>query len=73
MAGISAALHEALCTYTVISHSELRTVKTVSDNNSNRENQNTRFVSSNFLSENEAVYVIRWKNVVQQDRSGVAI
>jgi hypothetical protein len=33
-----------------------------------RENLNTRFVFSNFFSENRAVYEIMWKNVVEADR-----
>jgi hypothetical protein len=56
----------------IISHSDLRTVKNVSDNNS-RDNQNTHFVSTNFLSENEAVYVIKWENVAEPDRSEMSI
>jgi hypothetical protein len=72
IAGAVGALRAVRCTYTVISHSDLRTVKNISDNNS-RENQNTHFMSMDFLSENEAVYVIKWKNVAEQDRSQMAI
>ena len=56
----------------VICHSDLRTVENVSENET-RENQNTHFMSINLLSENEAVYVVRWKNVVEQDRSQMAV
>jgi len=33
-----------------------------------RDNQNTRFVFSNFFLKNHAVYEIRWKNTIQPDR-----
>jgi hypothetical protein len=33
-----------------------------------RENKNTHFEFSNFVSENRAVYEIMWKNIVEVDR-----
>jgi hypothetical protein len=62
------ALHEDLCTFMIITHSDLLTVRNGSDK-SRRENQNTHFMSINFLSENETFYVIKWKYVVEQDSS----
>jgi hypothetical protein len=49
----------------------LRT-RNVSDK-SCRDNQNTHFIFSNFFSENCAVCEIKWKNVVERERSQVAI
>jgi len=33
-----------------------------------RENQNTHFEFSNFISENRAVYEIMWTNIIEADR-----
>ena len=38
-----------------------------------RENQNTRFVFSNFFFENHAVYGIMWKNFVESDRPKMTV
>jgi hypothetical protein len=47
-------------------------MRNVSDK-SCRENQNTRFMFNNFISENRAVYEITWKNMVEADRSQVTM
>ena len=47
-------------------------MRNVSDK-SCRENQNTYFMLNNFFSENSAVYVIKWKNIVLPDRPQMTI
>jgi hypothetical protein len=38
-----------------------------------RENQNTKFILSNFFLENPAVCEIMWKNIVQLDRPQIKV
>jgi hypothetical protein len=59
--------------FVTISHWILLRMIHVSDKNY-RENQNTRFIFSNFFfSENPAVYVIMWKNFVEPGRPPMII
>jgi hypothetical protein len=60
-------LHEAWCTFFVISVSFHLRMRNVSDT-SCRENQNTHFMFSNFFFWNPANYEIMWKNIVEPDR-----
>jgi hypothetical protein len=46
-------------------------MKNISDKRC-RENQNTHFEFSNFVSENRAFYEIMWKNIVEADRPQMA-
>jgi hypothetical protein len=57
---------ENLCTLIIASRWILLRMRNISDK-SCRENQNTHFMFNNFFSENRAVYVIMWKNMVQPD------
>jgi len=50
--------------FVVISRWNLRRMRTVLDK-SYRKNENTFYV---FVSENQAIYEIMWKNIVEQDR-----
>jgi hypothetical protein len=56
-----------MCTFLIVSRSVLLRIKKVSDKHC-RENQNTYFEFSNFVSENLAIYEIIWKNIVEEDR-----
>jgi hypothetical protein len=38
-----------------------------------RENQNKRFIFSNFVPENRAVYEIMWKNMVETERPQLTV
>ena len=58
--------------HVIISRSVLLTVRNVSHKIC-RENQNTHFVFSTFLSENRAVYDILWENEVERDRPQMTI
>jgi len=49
--------HEDRCTFSIMSRRSLLRIRNVADQ-SIRENQNTRFMFSNFSSENRAVYEI---------------
>ena len=70
---ITGTLHEDQYTFLIIPCSVLLTVTNVSDK-SRRENQNTRFVFSNFFFfENHAVCGIMWKNTVEPDRPQTTI
>ena len=64
-------LHEDQQAYWIISHSVLRRMRNVSDENY-RENQNT-FVFNNLFFENRVVYDIMWKNFVEPDRPQLAV
>jgi hypothetical protein len=60
-------LHEDVFTFMTISRLILTTVRNTS-NKSCRKNQNTRFMFSNFFSENRVVCEIMSKNVVEPER-----
>jgi len=59
-------------TFFIISGTFLLRIRNVSEK-SCRENQNTYFMFNNFFSENCAVYVTTWKNIVQPGRQQTAI
>jgi len=56
----------------IISCSVLLRIRNFSDKNC-RETQNTHFISNNFFFENNAIYEIMWKNVVETDRPQMTI
>jgi len=59
--------HAEQYTVMIISRSVLLRMRTVSDK-SCRENQTTRFMLRNLISENRAVYDITWESIVQPGR-----
>ena len=71
---IMSPLHEDKCTFLILSCSFLVRMKNISGKNF-RENQNTRFMFSNFFffSENPAVYQLMWKNTAESGRPQMAI
>ena len=56
----------------ITSPSTLLSMKNVTDNFC-RENQNTHFMLSNSLLENRAVYLIKWKRIVEAGRPQMTI
>ena len=61
---ITSALHEGVCTFTVVSRCILLRMRTISDKAV--EKIETHFVFSNFF--NHAICDIMWKNMVDPDR-----
>jgi len=59
-------------TFFIISDSFLLRMRNVS-HKSCRENQNTRFMFSNFFSENFAIYEMKWKNISELGRPQMKI
>ena len=72
MIRITDTLHEDQCTFTIISRSFLPRMRNISDKICG-EDQNSYFISNNFLFENHAVYEIMWKNIVELGRTQVTI
>ena len=56
-------LYEDLCAFIIVSRWDILRIRNVWGKRS-RENQNTHFNFSNFFSEIQAVYEIKWKNMV---------
>ena len=72
MIRITGTLHEELFTFMIIFRSVLLRTINVSDKICG-EDQNTYFISNNFLFENFAVYEITWKNIVEPGRTQMTI
>ena len=69
---MTGTLHEDQHTFLIMSRSDLRRMRNVSDR-SCRENQNTHFVFNNFFFDNRAVYEIMWNNIVGLDTPQMTI
>ena len=69
---MAGTLHEDQYTSLITSRSILFRVKNVSDKSCS-ENQNTRFVFSNFFFLNRAIYEIMWKYIVEPGRPQMTI
>ena len=68
LTGIIGTLHEAQCTFLIISRSVLLRMRNVSDRNC-RENQNTHFVFNSFsFCQKSCFYQIMWKNILEPGR-----
>jgi hypothetical protein len=64
MARIMGTVNEVVCTFMIICCEILVRMRHVLDE-SCRENQNTRFIFSNHVPQNRAVYEIMWENMIQ--------
>ena len=62
----NSTLHEDLCTFIIMYHSILLTMRNISDKIC-RENENIHFMLSDF-SEKRAIYKIMWENMTEPER-----